>query len=74
MVEKIDDGMAKWLEEKIKERRKAAEPHPAAEEESTGPPLPGPPRGGLMDAIKGTSIRDTKSHFLAIQLRLIFSL
>ncbi|KAG7361625.1 subunit CCDC53 of endosome WASH complex [Nitzschia inconspicua] len=37
----------------IKEKQKAAEPPPAAPEAPTGPPLPGPPRGGLMDAIKG---------------------
>ena len=43
----------KDIENKIKEQMKAEEPAPAAEEESRGPPLPGPPRGGLMDAIKG---------------------
>lgn len=46
------------IEREIKERRKAAEPPPAPAEAAapTGPPLPGPPRGGLMDAIKGMSI------------------
>jgi hypothetical protein len=44
------------IEKEIKEKRKAAEPPPApaVEEARAGPPLPGPPRGGLMDAIKGT--------------------
>jgi transcriptional antiterminator Rof (Rho-off) len=41
------------MELEIKEKRKAVEPPPAPVEASTGPPLPGPPRGGLMDAIKG---------------------
>ncbi|KAL3921978.1 MAG: hypothetical protein SGILL_002456 [Bacillariaceae sp.] len=40
------------MENEIKDRQKAAEPPPAAAEAPTGPPLPGPPRGGLMDAIK----------------------
>jgi hypothetical protein len=41
------------IEKAIKEKAKAAEPPPPPPEESRGPPLPGPPRGGLMDAIKG---------------------
>lgn len=46
------------IEREIKEKMKASEPPPApaVEEARTGPPLPGPPRGGLMDAIKGTFI------------------
>ena len=41
------------IEKEIKEKQKAAEAPPAAPEAAGGPPLPGPPRGGLMDAIKG---------------------
>ena len=41
------------IEKLIKEKAKAVEPPPPPPEESRGPPLPGPPRGGLMDAIKG---------------------
>lgn len=41
------------MENEIKEKQKAAVPPPAPAEPSAGPPLPGPPRGGLMDAIKG---------------------
>lgn len=45
------------METEIKERQKTAEPPPPAPEAPTGPPLPGPPRGGLMDAIKGKTSR-----------------
>jgi hypothetical protein len=42
------------MENEIKSKQKATEPPPAAPEppDLGGPPLPGPPRGGLMDAIK----------------------
>jgi len=42
----------KDIENEIKDKMKKSEAE-AAPEEATGPPLPGPPRGGLMDAIKG---------------------
>jgi transcriptional antiterminator Rof (Rho-off) len=45
------------METEIKEKQKAAEPPPAPVEAPAGPPLPGPPRGGLMDAIKGNYSR-----------------
>ena len=41
------------IEDEIKEQMKSAESPAAADEEATGPPLPGPPRGGLMAAIQG---------------------
>ncbi|KAL3924894.1 MAG: hypothetical protein SGILL_000759 [Bacillariaceae sp.] len=44
------------MENEIKEKFKAAEPPPVAEEAPSGPPLPGPPRGGLMDAIKEAAV------------------
>mmetsp|Transcript_31980 Transcript_31980/g.36758 ORF Transcript_31980/g.36758 Transcript_31980/m.36758 type:complete len:1182 (-) Transcript_31980:446-3991(-) len=43
----------KDIEDEIIQKMKAVEPPCAAEEKATGPPLPGPPRGGLMDALKG---------------------
>ena len=44
----------KDIENEIKEKMKDAEPPAAAAEAGGGPPgMPGPPRGGLMDAIKG---------------------
>jgi len=45
----------KDIENEIKDKMKKSEAE-AAPEEATGPPLPGPPRGGLMDAIKGKLI------------------
>jgi hypothetical protein len=44
----------KDMEDEIKEQMKSSEsPAAADDEEATGPPLPGPPRGGLMAAIQG---------------------
>ena len=40
------------MENEIKAKQKAVEPPPAAPEAGGGPPLPGPPRAGLMDALK----------------------
>ena len=57
----------KDIENEIKEKMKQAEPPPSAEEEGSGPPLPGPPRGGLMDAIKGTTVNDLVSFFSCMQ-------
>eukprot|EP00529_Nitzschia_sp_RCC80_P002260 CAMPEP_0113508630 /NCGR_PEP_ID=MMETSP0014_2-20120614/37128_1 /TAXON_ID=2857 /ORGANISM="Nitzschia sp." /LENGTH=1734 /DNA_ID=CAMNT_0000404373 /DNA_START=378 /DNA_END=5580 /DNA_ORIENTATION=- /assembly_acc=CAM_ASM_000159 len=40
------------MENEIKAKQKEVEPPPAAPETGGGPPLPGPPRAGLMDALK----------------------
>jgi hypothetical protein len=58
------------MENEIKEKQKTAEPPPTPEEAPTGPPLPGPPRGGLMDAIKGRNRCQFCHCFLSVGLLL----